>query len=740
MHVCFISSFIPRKCGIATYTNDLASEMEAQETEISIIALEDDIKHQYQSPVVKKIKQHALNDYIKAAEYINNSSVDIVHLQHEFGLFGGENGEYILEFAKLLKKPLVTTFHTILLHPNEKQKQITQELTRLSRNVIVMQEIAKDRLDNVYGINPWDINVIYHGVPEILNISQGKMKQQLGFENKFVLLSNNLLNVNKGLEFAIEAISKVKKDIPNIIYLIVGITHPNVKKNEGETYRKKLEDMVKKLKLEKNVLFINEYVSLEKIVQYLTAADIYITPYLEPEQITSGTLSYAIGAGKACISTEYVYAENMLSNERGILVPFRDSASIANAIKDIAFNFKKKKKIEKNAYELGKNMRWPKVANTHLQKYKKVINIKSYDKNKIFSLLKKPTDISYLEHLTDDIGIIQHGKFSLPDKRFGYSTDDVARGLIVVAAIYKKTKDKNILVLIKRYLHFLQTAQEENGMFHNFLSFERKWEDREDIDDTFGKTLWGLGFYLYTDTSSHLSHIAQHLFSQSVKHLSSLRDLRAAAYASLGMYYYTLAYDKKTDTAKQSKEKLIKLADYICAYFDKNHDEQWHWFEDVLTYDNFRIPQALFCAYAITKKGSYKKLAEKTLNFLTNISLNKDYDYFDFIGQNGWYAKNGIKANYDQQPLEAAGAIDAYILAYKITGEKKYKDYALVAYSWFFGNNRNHRPLFDKETKGIFDGLTPRGVNENEGAESVICFLITTNLLKRLLINDLKKT
>lgn len=734
MRVCFISSYIPRKCGLATFTRDLASEMDLQQVEISVVAMENEIKHKYSKPVIKKIRQQKLSDYLRIANHINNSSIDIVHLQHEFGLFGGENGEYILAFANRLKKPLVTTFHTVLLTPNKKQKEIVQELTRLSRNVIVMQEIAKDRLDNVYGINPWDINVIYHGVPEILNISKEQAKKELGFKNKFILLSNNLLSSNKGIEFAIKAVAKVKQNIPNILFLIVGITHPDVKKIEGEIYRNKLEDKVKELNLQENVIFINEYVTLEKLIKFLTAADIYITPYLDPQQITSGTLSYAIGAGKVCIATEYVYAENMLSNDRGILVPFKDSTAIANAIISVAFHPKKRKQIEKNAYELGLNMRWPKVAKNHLQKYNQIIQKKDNDINKIFSFLKEPIDISYLEHLTDDIGIIQHGKFSLPDKRFGYSTDDVGRGLIVVSEIYKRKKGKKILPLIKTYLHFLQTAQEKNGMFHNFLSFERKWKDTEDIDDTFGKTLWGLGFYLYTDTSSPLSHIAQHLFSESVKHLKSLRDLRAAAYASLGMYYYTISYDKKTDIAKESKEKLRKLADFIYKYYEKNKNGNWDWFENVVTYDNFRISQALLAAYEVTKNEIYKKVAVKTINFLTSISFNKNYRYFDFIGQNGWYEKNKERANYDQQPLEAAGAIDTYILAYKITKNKKYKNYALLAYSWFFGNNRNHRSLFDNETKGIFDGLTPRGVNENEGAESIICFLISTNSLKELFI------
>jgi hypothetical protein len=316
----------------------------------------------------------------------------------------------------------------------------------------------------------------------------------------------------------------------------------------------------------------------------------------------------------------------------------------------------------------------------------------------------------------------------------------MARGLIVAASIYKKTKQKDALLLIKKYLHFLQSAQEKNGMFHNFLSFERKWKDVEDIADTFGKALWGLGFYLHTDTSSNLSHIAQHLFAQSIKHFGSIRDLRAAAYSCLGVYYYYLSYDKKTDIAKEAREKLQELAESLSGHFEKNHSRGWDWFKNIVTYDNFRLPQALFAAYVITKEEKHRKIAEKTLAFLTDISFDKSYGYFDFVGQDGWYVKNGEKAIYDQQPLEAAAAVDAYALAYRITGKEKYKEYAFLSYSWFFGNNRNHRCLIDEQTKGIFDGLTTRGVNENEGAESIICFLISTNSLQELFYpNNLKK-
>lgn len=733
MHITYISSFVPRKCGIATYTRDLSMEMQNQHNGISIIAMENPtIPTRYQIPVIQKLRQNVVEDYKKTAIKLNNSATDVVHLQHEFGLFGskGVDGEYILELASRLTKPLVTTFHTVFLTPSDQQKYVIQELARLSRKVIVMDDIARDRLEYVYKLNPRDTDVIRHGAP-IINMDEIAAKKSIGFSDSYILLANNLLSRNKGIEYAIEAVGKAVAEIPNLIFLIVGETHPLVVNYEGESYRNELIALVKKLHLEKHVIFINEYVSLEKLQIYLAAADVYITPYLDPQQITSGTLSYAIGAGKACIATEYVYAKDLLAKGRGALVPFRDSDAIANALVDLYKNPKKREEFERRALWLRKDMQWPKVAEKHTRLYKYILLRENHTGSIVSNFISKPLDISYLEHLTDDVGVVQHSHHFIPNRKFGYSIDDVSRALIVVSNLYRKDDSKHVLRLIKIYLSYLHDAQVPDGRFHNFLTYQRTWDVVEDVNDSYGRAMWGLGYYLYIHKNTHLDYPVRLLFSSSIKQLKNVSYIRTAAYTILGLYYYILAYDTKTDEAALVFTQLKRLADVLVSAYDSHASEGWDWFEEMATYDNFRLPQALFAAYMVTEEEKYKDVAVATLQFITNSNYDKQKEYFDFIGQNGWYKKGGKKAAFDQQPLEAAAAVEAYIFAARALKNKSYLSRAIEAFEWYFGKNRNYRHMYDENTKGVFDGLIPTGVNQNEGAESIIGFLMAQSTIQQ---------
>jgi len=735
MRITYISSFVPRKCGVATYTRDLALEVNKKHTTISIIAVENPLLPQtYPISVNKIIRQEKLVDYKKVAQQLNSDSSDIIHLQHEFGLFGGKDGEYILSLTSLLKKPLIVTFHTVLLTPTNHQKYIIQELARLSRKIIVMNEVAKNRLEHVYGLNFNDSVFILHGSP-IVNMKKYDAKKAINFPNSFVLLANNLLSRAKGIEYAIKAVSQVVKKMPNLVFLIVGETHPLVKKIEGESYREELIELVKKLNLEKYIIFINEYIPLEKLKIFLAAADIYITPYLDPQQITSGTLSYAIGVGKACISTEYIYAKDMLAKDRGILVPFRNSSAIAKALIELYKNPKRLHKLEINVTKLRKDMRWSSVAEKHIQLYSKILQLND-TKTIAKTFINKPLDISYLSHITDAVGIIQHTHHAIPDRKFGYSTDDNARALIVVSQLYKQHKTNETLKLIELYISFLKFAQESNGKFHTFLNFNGSWDDKTDVTDPYGKAMWALGINLFLNDNPRLEQSIHPLFIRSLTQVDNIQALRTAAYTMLGLYYYILTYETKTDAAELAIGYLKKLADFLIKAYEKNSVSGWEWFENIVTYDNFRLPQALFAAYMITGKEIYKKVASSTLKFITNCSYDKQNRYFDFIGQDGWYVKGHKKANYDQQPLEAAAAVDAYLFASKALHNKTFLDQAFLAFEWFFGNNRNRRFIYDYNTKGVFDGLTLRGVNQNEGAESIVCFLMSCFSLQ----NFLKKT
>lgn len=729
-----VSSYVPRKCGIATYTKDLVEQLQKKRNTIEIVAMNDPItKLTYQSPVSYIINQHEKKDYESVAWELNKKEIDFVHIQHEFGLFGGADGEYILDFARLLKKPLVATFHTVLLEPSPNQKRIIQELARLSRVCVVMEAIAQDRLESIYAISPHDIHVIYHGVPTLDGMTQSEAKKKVGYEDKFLLLSSNLISRNKGLEYAISAIPPIARKIPNIHFLIIGETHPVVKSQEGESYREELRKLVSDLHLGKYVTFINRYISLNELKTYLEAADICVTPYLDPQQITSGTLAYAMGVGKVCVSTSFLYAQHLLEDGRGVLVPFKNENAIADAIIHIFENPKKRKDMEENAHTLGREMRWPQVAYKHVAIYKDILHRHKNIASITARFIKKPLNLSYLEFLTDHTGILQHSYYNLPESRFGYSTDDNSRALIVVSKLYKNNRSKKLFQLMKIYLTFLRLAQEPNGRFHTFLNFQRHWIDLDDIADPYGKVLWALGYHLYACNDSPFFHSVHEIFKLSMRHLKDVRDARTAAYAILGLYYYVLAFEGEKDTAHFAIEYIKKLADKLVKAYQQQSDHEWRWIEETMTYDNFRVPQALFAAYLITKRPLYKEIAIESLDFVWKCNYDFEKDYFDFVGQNGWYKKNDKKAAYDQQPLEAAAAADAFIFAYRTTKNEDYLRFAVIAFEWFFGRNRNHKELYDNKTKGVYDGLTKVGVNLNEGSESVICFLIANISLRIVL-------
>ncbi len=727
MNITFISSYTPRKCGIATYTRDLAVQTEKQGNQISIFAMENlIIPNVYTTPVRDVIRQNEPKDYLTAAKKINISQAEVVHLQHEFGLFGGKDGKHILTLAQALLKPLIVTFHTVLLNPTKSQKIIIQELARLSGKVIVMDQIGKERLEDVYGLNPLDITIILHGAPKVISTSKNESKKRINFPNTYLMLANNLLSRNKGIEYGIEAVAKAIKHIPNLIFLIVGETHPVVKTEEGESYREELTQLVKKLGLHNNVIFVNKYVSIKELKDYLSAADIYITPYLDPEQTSSGTLSYAIGFGKACIATKYVYAKEMLSNDKGIIVPFQDSDSISEALIKLYDNPMELRRLENNAEVLGKKMSWSAISEKHMHVYKKIVQDKKSIQQNAQDFIKSPLNLSYLISLTNNTGIVQHASKTIPDLKFGYSTDDNARALIIVSQIFNKNHSDEILRLIKLYSKFLKLAQVPNGKFHTFLNAKEIWDDEAGVTDAFGRVIWGLGYHLYVSKNHPSSAEINGIFQKSMSQFDNILDIRTAAYTILGLYYYILAYKKDETIVKIATKHLIKLANFIKDTYEKNHSKDWDWFEDLITYDNFRVPQALFATFLITKNTSYKLIAQSSLKFLHNCNFDKKRGYFDFIGQDGWHSKEKIKADYDQQPLEAAGAVEANIFASKVFEDQSYIDNGILAFEWFFGNNRNHRSIYDIKSKGVSDGLTLRGISVNQGAESIICFLISS--------------
>lgn len=733
MKVVFVSSFVPRKCGIATYTRDLTEELIRTGSTVSIVELKNAVTPEKPHRLVgKRIDQNTKSQYKTTAQDLNAGDFDLVHIQHEFDLFGGTDGEYILELARALKKPLFVTFHTILEAPTANQKYIIQELARMSLGTIVMEEIAKDRLTKTYGLNEWTISVIHHGVPDIDRVNRNYARKTLRLDKSFTLLVSNLISRNKGIEYAILAMPKIAAKIPNVKLLIVGETHPVVKLHEGESYRRMLEKQVRNLNIMQYVSFVNKYVSLNELKKYLTSADICITPYLDPQQITSGTLSYAIGVGKACISTPYVYAKDILSEGKGIIVPFRNDQAIADAVVDLYLNKNKRKNIEKKVHAFRRKMLWERVAINHSRLYKTTLAKYAQKLSSIPSLIRQNVPLDHLEFLTDNVGILQHTFYALPERVFGYSTDDNARALVVIAMLHSKRKSKKLANLLATYSGFLRLAQEKSGRFHTFMNFQRAWIDTDTVADPYGKSMWAIGIALYLLPRSKLAKTLDTMFNLSLQQTDNIKDLRTAANTILGLFYYIHAYKGKKDAELAVLEKLKKLADFLLFHYTKYSEPTWQWFENTMTYDNFRIPLALFASYLITSKKAYLDVAEESLAFVKKCNFNSDFGYFDFVGQRGWHAKHTRKATFDQQPLEAAGAVEAYAFAYLVTKKKEYLLDAHLAFAWFFGKNRNNRALYDEETKGVYDGLTPTGVNENQGAEPVICFLIAWLSLQRV--------
>ncbi len=725
--IYFISTYPPRNCGIATFTSDLSHAVgsEIGNNHIHIVAMNNRPQsYDYPEEVSFEISQNQIHDYRLAAEYINLSNAKVVSLQHEFGIFGGEQGVYITHLLANLKKPVVTTLHTVLKHPEEGYKRVLIEIARLSQRLVVMSHHAEEILQEVYGISKEKIRFIHHGVPDVAFVDPNFYKDRFNVDGRFVILTFGLINPNKGIETVINALPKVVKRYPDVAYIILGATHPEIKRQFGESYRLFLQRKVEELGLEKHVFFHNRFVTLEELCEFIGASDIYITPYLSKEQITSGTLAYALGMGKAVISTPYWYAQEMLAEGRGRLVDFNNSEAMAETILELIENEKERHAMRKRAYEFGRSMTWKNVAREYVEVFREAMGI--YEKRSDAYAIKTrfvPQDsvpeinMAHLFRLTDDTGIIQHSSYCVPDRRFGYSTDDVARALVVVLMAYHQLKDDGLLRLANTYIAFLRHAQLENGRFHNFMDYTRRFLDEEGSEDTLGRALWGLGYAVQYGPSDWFRMLSREMFEKATTNLD-LHHPMAKAYAIIGFYHFLQRYVGAT----AAKRIVYGLAESLKDTYLKLKKDGWPWFSDSVTYGNAKLPQAMLLAYKTFEDHEFKDIGLESLEFLTKATFNGTY--FDFVGNNKWFEKKNGKSVYDQQPIEAGYAVEAYVLAYEVTGNERYFELAKCAFEWFLGKNRLGVSLYDFSTGACYDGLTPYGPNLNQGAESVIAFLL----------------
>ena len=729
--IAFIGNYLPRQCGIATFTTDLCEAIAAEYASTTCIALpvnDTEAGYDYPSRVRFELTEKDIESYRRAADFLNINNVDLVCLQFEYGIFGGRAGSHILALLRELRMPIVTTLHTILNEPDPDQRRVLEEVAALSDRLVVMSERGSEFLQAVYHVPPEKIDLIPHGIPDVPFVDPSFNKDLFGVEGKIVLLSFGLLSANKGIETVISALPAVVARYPDIVYIVVGATHPHVILHEGETYRLSLQWLAQEKGVEGHVIFYNRFVSLEELVEFIGAADVYITPYLNVQQIVSGTLAYTVGAGKAVISTPYWYAEELLSEGRGVLVPFRDPAALAERIIYLLENEAERHAMRKRAYMFGRAMIWPVVARRYMESFDRARTERRHFTPPGFTakaLDKHPGDLpplklDHLRHMTDETGMLQHAIFTVPNYREGYCTDDNARALMV-SALIEALGIKESFELASRYLAFLWYAfNTETKRFRNFMDYQRQWQGDSGSDDSHGRALWALGTVLGHASTPALQNMAGWLFEQALPAICDTTSPRAWAFALIGIHEYLRRYagDRR---ASQVREKL---AGGLLTLYQSHRSDEWRWFEDGLSYCNAALPQALLmCGQSITNKA----MAEAGLESLSWLADLQRSDagggHFVPIGSNGFYQRGSERARFDQQPVEAQTMVSACLEAYRVTGDKRWNKEARRAFDWFIGRNDLNLPIYDPTTGGCRDGLHPDRPNENQGAESTLAFL-----------------
>lgn len=717
-YVLLISSYPPRECGIATFTQDLVCAFNKKFNPVAkekVCALNENTTniYNYNTNVINQITATELEDYVYLAKKINsNKNIKLVNIQHEFGIFGGKYGDYIIPLLQALEKPVVTTFHSVIPRPNDYLKRVVKIIAKNSQSLVVMNKLSQDILTKQYDIPCYKISYIPHGIPQVTFEQNKKYKKELGLEGKIIASTFGLMSKNKGIQYTIKALPKVVKKFPNFLYLIIGETHPNVRKEEGEKYRNYLNREIKKLGLKNNVKFYNKYITLEEIIKFLKASDVYISSCLDQNQSVSGTISYALGCGRPVISTPTEYAKHIINEENGVLIKFRDPNNITKAIISVVSSEKKIRSMGASAYKDTRRMIWPNVVEEYFKLYKKFAKLK-IEENKLPQI-----KFDHIIRLSDDFGIIQHARYSQPEKRFGYSLDDVSRALIACSMYYENHPEEKIKKMMEVYINFFKFAQRKNGTFSNIISYKKE-KDLTIEEDVQGRAVWALG---YISAQKHLPKkiIKEALgcLKKFLPQLNKIKAPRATAFAMNGIYFYLKSFPEK----KNIKNKFEEMAEQLASLYEKNKSCDWQWFENFFTYSNSKLSEALFYAYQVLNNKKYLKIAQSSLNFLSSITFKPDY--YAAIGQNGWYFKNENRSYFDQQPEDVASMVQTKIVAYKITKDEKHLKDALTAFKWFLGKNYLNLIVYDEVTGGCHDGLSQHGLNLNEGAESTISYIM----------------
>ena len=744
--IAVIGNYLPRHCGIATFTTDLCDAIHAEYGATELLALPvNDTEEGYSYParVRFELSEDNLASYRQAADFLNFSNIDLVCLQHEYGIFGGRAGAHILELLRRLNMPFVTTLHTVLRDPDPDQRAVMDEIANLSDRLIVMSQQSADILHETFHVSNTKIELIPHGIPDLPFTDPTFYKDAFGTEGKDVLLTFGLLSPNKGIENVIKALPSILSKHSNVVYMVSGATHPHILRREGDTYRQYLQKLAKDLGVETKVIFRNRFVSPQEMVEVIGAADIYITPYKHKAQVVSGTLAYALSAGKAIISTPYLHAIELLDDERGALVPFDDPEAIAAKTVERLDNGTARHAMRKRAYLYARDMVWNRVAQKYMKSFEGVYNERLRNPRATFlarntqkTLDRLPLiNLDHLYRMTDQTGIVEHAVFVIPNYPEGYSTDDNARALIVAILLeeFGTGAAKNAADLASRYLAFLWLAFDPvTKRFRNSLSYERQWQEHEDSEDSHGRALWGLGTVLGRSKEAGWRGAAGRMFELALPAATEFKSPRACAFALLGLQEYLDSFPG--DRAALGASDV--LANRLLNSYRSNRSSDWNWFENSLAYSNARLPQALIRAGMRAANDEMVSAGLAALDWLVTIQRCEVKGHFVPIGSQGFYSKKTEKARFDQQPVEACAVVAACLQAYRATGKGRWRKEAWSAFNWFLGDNDLQIALYDATTGGCRDGLHPDRANENQGAESTLSFLMALLEMRKLEESD----
>ena len=745
--VAVIGNYLPRQCGIATFTTDLVEGIvkEAPDIYSWVTAMNDRPDgYVYPEKVRFEVNQNKLSDYSMASQFININQTNIVCVQHEYGLFGGPAGSHLIKLLADLRMPVVTTLHTVLRDPAPEYRAVMGKLSDLSDKLVVMSHKAENFLKDIYAVPEDKIAFIHHGIPDTPFIDPSFHKDKFGVEGKRVLLTFGLLSANKGIENVLKALPAVVKKHPDVVYIILGATHPNVLKSDGDAYRIMLQQLVRRLHIGEHVIFQNRFVELNELCEFLGIADIYLTPYPEEAQITSGTLAYAMGTGKAIISTPYWYASEMLAEGRGRIVPFQNPDVMAEEIIALLDNDVDRHAMRKKAYMFSRDAVWREVARKYLQVFSEVRQNRtrnprprhSYVENiKVITNFELPEiKLDHLKAFTDDTGILQHANYTIPDRTHGYCTDDNARALLAAAMgqRYLPTTGWGLDSLSGHYLGFLLYAyNEKNGRFRNFMTYSRQWMEEIGSEDAHGRAIWCLGKAVaFLKNPGHLA-MSTTLFNKALRAAENFHSPRAIAFSLVGMHAYL---DKFSGDSDVRRVRRI-LADRLFDQFKNNVTDDWPWIENTVTYANGKLAHALLLSGQWIQRSDMIDMGLRSLEWLLAIQTEKGH--FAPIGNSGWYKKGGPKARFDQQPIESNAMIEACIEAFNVTRDKAWIDHAVMCFNWYLGHNDLNMPLYDAKTGGCRDGLMADGINQNEGAESSLAWLLSLMALQKLYADEI---